>query len=330
MEPDEAALCQRLLAEGSRSFHAASRLLPGRLRLPAAAVYAFCRVADDAIDDAPPERVQDALDGLRRRLDRIYGPRVGDDPVDRAFSAVARQAAIPREVPEALLEGFAWDARGRRYDTVSDTRAYGLRVAGTVGLMMTCLMQPATDRWALSTIYARACDLGVAMQLTNIARDVGEDARMGRVYLPTEWLAEAGIDRDAWLADPRFSPALGQVVARLLAEADRLYRRADAGIAMLPWDCRPSITAARRIYADIGRVIARNGHDSVSQRAFTSTGRKVVLGLSSLVAMLPRDPPASIAEAPVLAECQALVARAAGAREAGARPAGARAAGARS
>ena len=98
---------------------------------------------------------------------------------------------------------------------------YAARVAGTVGVMMTLLMG-VRDAAAL----ARACDLGVAMQLTNIARDVGEDARAGRLYLPLDWLDEAGVDRDRFLAAPAPSPALARVVARLLAEADRLYARA--------------------------------------------------------------------------------------------------------
>jgi phytoene synthase len=115
------------------------------------------------------------------------------------------------------------------------------------------------------------------MQLTNIARDVGEDARAGRLYLPHEWLVEAGIDPAAWLAAPRFSAALGEVVGRLLAVADRHYRGAEQGIADLPADCRGAIRAARLIYAEIGRVVERNGLDSVSQRAVTSSARKLAL-----------------------------------------------------
>ena len=106
---------------------------------------------------------------------------------------------------------------------------------------------------------ARACDLGVAMQLSNIARDVGEDARMGRLYLPQAWLVEAGIAPDARLAAPVFSPALGAVVRRLLDAADALYRRVDAGVARLPLACRPGINAARFLYAEIGHEVARSG-----------------------------------------------------------------------
>jgi phytoene synthase len=120
------------------------------------------------------------------------------------------------------------------------------------------------------------------MQLTNIARDVGEDGRAGRLYLPTQWLEEAEIDPDRWLAHPEFSPALGQVISRVLDEADELYSRADLGITMLPWDCRPAIRAARLIYADIGRAIRRQNMDSVSQRAYTTGWRKLRLLLQAI------------------------------------------------
>jgi 15-cis-phytoene synthase len=124
---------------------------------------------------------------------------------------------------------------------------------------------------------ARACDLGAAMQLTNIARDVGEDARAGRLYLPLDWFAEAGLDPAGFLAAPEPSPALAGVVARLLVEADRLYARASDGIARLPSSCRPAILAASAIYAEIGREIARRGYDSVTRRARVGLKRKLAL-----------------------------------------------------
>ncbi len=135
---------------------------------------------------------------------------------------------------------------------------------------------------------ARACDLGVAMQLSNIARDVGEDARAGRLYLPLAWLREADLDPEAWLASPGHSPALAGVIARLLAEADRLYRRADEGIALLPLSCRLGIGAARRLYAAIGNEVARNRHNAFDQRAHVKGSRKLVLiGQSALAAPWP-------------------------------------------
>jgi phytoene synthase len=122
-----------------------------------------------------------------------------------------------------------------------------------------------------------ASDLGVAMQLTNIARDVGQDARDGRLYLPRDWLEEMGIDARTFLAVPAFSPALAALVKRLLEEADRLYARAESGIALLAPDCRPAIRAARLIYAGIGDILLSNRGDSISRRAVVSDSRKMML-----------------------------------------------------
>lgn len=275
------AHCRAAIRRGSRSFHAASLLLPGRVRDSALALYAFCRHADDVIDgaDAGPGRVE----ALRARLDRAYAGCPADDPIERAFAAIVAHHALPRALPEALLEGFAWDSAGRRCETLPDLRAYAARVAASVGVMMSVLMG-VRDRDAL----ARACDLGVAMQLTNIARDVGEDAGAGRLYLPLAWMREAGLDPDAFLAAPRHDPRLAEIIRRLLAEAEGLYRQGEAGIAALPPGCRPGIMAASRIYAAIGGRIAAKGYDSVTSRARTSTAEKLVLAGLALTGLPPR------------------------------------------
>jgi phytoene synthase len=145
-------------------------------------------------------------------------------------------------------------------------------VAGTVGAMMSVLMG-CREPWTV----ARACELGMAMQLTNIARDVGEDAAAGRLYLPLDWLAEAGIEPESWLAQPRFVRPVGDVVARLLDAADRLYRQAEPGIAALPPDCRPGIRAARLLYAEIGAELARQDFNSIEVRAVVPATRKAML-----------------------------------------------------
>ena len=124
----------------------------------------------------------------------------------------------------------------------------------------------------------------MAMQLSNIARDVGEDARNGRLYLPRNWMREAGLDPDAWLASPVFNDALAGVVKRLLREADALYARAGAGIARLPLSCQPGIWAARYLYAEIGREVERAGYDSVSRRAVVSARCKARLLARALAA----------------------------------------------
>jgi len=271
--------CRRLMKGGSRSFFTASLLLPPRVRAPATGLYAFCRVADDAIDGSSDP--QAAIVQLQQRLDAVYAGQPGAELADRALACVVAHHHIPRVLLDALLEGFAWDVSGRRYETIEDVHAYGARVAGTVGAMMTLVMETRDPR-----ALARACELGVAMQLTNIARDVGEDARMGRLYLPAQWMREAGLDPDAWLARPVFSPALASVIARLLAEADRLYERAECGVAALPRDCRPGIQAARLVYGQIGRTLAANGLDSVSRRTVVPRHRQLRLVAQALGAGL--------------------------------------------
>ena len=291
--------CRALMRGGSKTFFAASRLLPARVRAPAIALYAFCRVADDAIDLSDDRNT--ALAGLMQRLDDIYAQRPQPFESDRALACVVRQFALPKALLLALLEGFAWDAEGRRYETLEDLQAYGARVAGSVGAMMAVIMR-ARDEQAV----ARACDLGVAMQLTNIARDVGEDARAGRLYLPQQWLREAGISPDDWLRRPVFDQRLAGVVQRLLQAADVLYARSEHGIARLPRDCRPAIMAARLVYAEIGRSLEQLRLDSVNHRAVVPGRRKLVLlaRASSAAVLAPADP---TRRAPALAATQFLV-----------------------
>lgn len=289
LAPSDLAACRELLRGGSRTFFAASLLLPRSVREPASALYAFCRRADDAVD-----RERDpvaALAHLRERLARAYD----GDPLpcasDRALADVVARFAIPRTLPEALLEGFEWDAMGRRYDDLAGLFGYAARVAGAVGAMMALLMGARS-----ADTIARACDLGVAMQLTNIARDVGEDARAGRLYLPLEWLAEAGIDPERFLARPEFDAALASVVERLLRSADALYLRAGAGIAQLPLACRPGMQAARLLYAEIGRQVERHGLDSVSRRAVVPRSRKAWrLAGAMVAALLPQSAEPAVA-----------------------------------
>ncbi len=264
------AVCRETLARGSKSFHFAWRLLPERLRDPFAAFYAFCRVTDDLVDESA-----DPAAGLARcvaRTDAIFAGRPEDEAVDRALARIVLAHGLPRAPIDALLDGYRWDVEARPIETRSDLLGYAVRVASSVGVTTSYLMGAR----ARDTL-ARAADLGAAMQLTNVARDVGDDARKGRIYLPAAWLREEGVDARALLERPRHTDALGRVVRRVLDEAELLYARAESGIAALPADARPAILAAARIYQEIGQIVRENGYDAVTSRATTSTARKVLV-----------------------------------------------------
>lgn len=286
---DERA-CAVAIRKGSKSFHAASLLLPPGVRRSALSLYAFCRLSDDMVDggDFGPA-VDGATRRLSARLDRIYTGCPADHPADRSFAAIVHGYAIPRELPDALIEGFEWDEAGRSYETIGELHEYGTRVAAAVGAMMTLLMGRRDP-----VVLARACDLGLAMQLTNIARDVGQDAGGGRLYLPRAWMREAGIDPEAFLASPTYDERIAAVIERVLSEAARLYTRAATGVGALPPGCRAAIHAALAIYRDIGREIACARHDSVTRRAHTTKTRKIALAAAAHRARLlrPRIDPA--------------------------------------
>lgn len=283
--PADCAACRHAIRQGSKSFHLASLLLPVELREPAYAIYAFCRMADDRIDreDGGLRAVED----MSRLLDRVYAGHPSENTIERAFADVVTAFAIPRAIPDALLEGLAWDAQGRRYETVADLRAYAMRVAGSVGVMMTLIMdrrQPA--------VLARACDLGIAMQFTNICRDIGEDAAAGRLYLPLERMAANGIEPERFLRQPAYSSGVRAVALELLSEAERLYDSALAGIAALPVSGRTGIAAARLLYREIGRGVA-NGLDPVAGRSVVSQVRKLALVAEAICQRYPSSPPSA-------------------------------------
>jgi len=279
MTDTSARAARRILARSSKSFAFAGRLLPAWCRQDATALYAWCRRCDDAVDGPAevPSRAA-AVERLRAELDRVYDPS-GDileaaDPVLAGFRRVVRRRSIPRRYAEDLVAGMAMDVGRVRYQTFDDLLLYCYRVAGTVGLMMAHIMgvrSPAALR--------RAADLGIAMQLTNICRDVAEDQRRDRVYLPQAWLAavraHTGTDHEA-----------RPVVAELLRRAEGFYRSGDDGMSALPLPCVVAIRAAGLIYAEIGRQIARRGFDVDAGRAVVSRARKAWLALRALAATL--------------------------------------------
>jgi phytoene synthase len=266
------AVCHAAIRQRSRSFYAASRLLPRGVRDAACATYAFCRAADDAVDDAAnPADARTRHAEIRNRLDRIYAGESVDTASGRAFARVVAAAGIPRAEPEALLDGMAQDLEIVRIADEDALLLYGYRAAGVVGCMMSRIMGRG-DADALR----RAMHLGIAMQLTNIARDVGEDASRDRVYLPLDWLvADGGSAEDVLALRP--TPPVRRVTLRVLALAEAYYRSGIAGIGLLPSSCRPAILSAALLYREIGRRVMASDGDGITGRARVGTPRRLAL-----------------------------------------------------
>lgn len=277
---DDWGECRRSIARHSKSFDLASRLLPPERRDEVAALYAWCRRCDDAVDAAPPGEAGPALARLRAELRGLHAGEPAADAVLRCFRVVVERRGIPAAYPLELLDGMAMDVANARYERLDDLLLYCWRVAGTVGLMMCHVMGVSDERAA-----PHAAHLGIAMQLTNVCRDVAEDWERGRVYLPAELLPE---DLDRWLEAGRGGPrrpplppaareAFASAVRRLLALAERYYASADAGLRYLEPRSALAVRTARLVYAEIGRRIEARGCDVLAGRAVVSPGRKLQL-----------------------------------------------------
>lgn len=276
-DPREAALAKEVLAANSKSFALASKLLPAASRDDVAILYAWCRYADDAIDLAPKEARPAALDRLRGELVAAYAGEASGAAVVDAFGALARRRAIPRAYPEALLAGFDMDVARARYETVDDLLLYCFRVAGVVGAMM-CHVIGLADASALRP----AVHLGVAMQLTNVCRDVAEDATDGRVYLPATTL---NVDPAAIVAEREaHRQTIVKSVAGMLQLADRYYASADRGMLALPFRAALAVRTARHVYAAIGHRLRRRGGDPLRGRTVVPLLVKLWLVLRAVVA----------------------------------------------
>ena len=272
------------IAQGSKSFAAAARLFDRATRDDAVMLYAWCRHCDDVIDGQTLGFAQEAdfRTGQQARLKQLQAQTASalagqrtDDPIFEALRRVVERHQIPHRHPQELLAGFAMDVSDRRYETISDTLDYCYHVAGVVGVMMAMIMG-ARDPGVLD----RASDLGLAFQLTNIARDIIDDVRVGRVYLPAEILARHGItsiDPD----DVTQRPRLHAAALELLDLAETYYASAYVGIAALPPRSAWAIAAARRVYRAIGQKLGTGGSEAWDQRASTTRAQKfALLGIS--------------------------------------------------
>ncbi len=271
-----ANISREVISIHSKSFALASRLLGRTARDRSVIVYAWCRRADDAVDSVCPNRGGAAVDRLIGELRDVFLGTPTGDPVLDGFGMVARQTGIPLHYPEQLLAGMAMDAEETDYPDWNTLFHYCYRVAGTVGLMMSHVLGVSR-----AAALRHAVHLGMAMQLTNICRDIREDWDRGRLYLPDELLAQVGIgELRSALGRPLPVAAKGplaQAISIVLAIADRFYRSGDQGLNALPRRGRWAIAAARGVYAEIGTVIRRQHCDVFAPRAVVSMPRKLAL-----------------------------------------------------
>ena len=282
------AASEAAIQEGSKSFAAAARLFDARTRADAVMLYAWCRHCDDVVDGqvlgmgraevagTPAER----LDALYEETERAYRGAPSAHPAFAAFAEVVARNDIPERYPLQLLEGFRMDVEGRRYQSLDDTLTYCYHVAGVVGVMMALIMGARDDE-----VLDRASDLGLAFQLTNICRDVMEDAAIGRLYLPADFLAEAGVP-EAEIAAPANRAKVAGVAARLLDVAEPYYEQALYGIRALPLRSACAIATARAVYGAIGTKVRAEGARAWDKRASTSKAEKLALLAGGLATAL--------------------------------------------
>lgn len=260
--------CQELTRQHSRTFFIASALLPAEQRRAMRALYAFCRVSDDLVDEGGSDGAARLQDWRRRSLS---SHPMSDEPVVLAWADARARYAIPRQYAEQLLDGIGSDLKPARYQSFAELAQYCYAVASTVGLMSIHIVG-----YAGHEAIPYAVRLGVALQLTNILRDIGEDWRNGRLYLPLEELAAFGLSEaeiDNGVIDERWRAFMRFQIAR----ARRLYEQALPGIALLERSGRLAIGAAAELYRAILDDIEAHDYDVFRRRAFVSDRKKLML-----------------------------------------------------
>lgn len=259
------------IAQGSSSFAAASRLFSRQLREDVWRFYAWCRHCDDQIDGqdhggageslTAAERLSRLTDLRTKTAAALAGAAV-DGPAFAGFQQVALRHRIDARWPQEMLDGFAKDVEPIGFASQADTLSYCWGVAGVVGVMMAKIMGVED-----AAVLRRAQDLGLAFQLTNISRDVREDALDGRVYLPADALAALGLDATPQaMLDPSLQARIFVAIQGQLALAEIYYDSARGGLRALPFRAALAVAAARRIYRKIGRLILERGPDALQAR----------------------------------------------------------------
>jgi len=261
----------KIFRRGSKSFSLAAVFLDRERYEAACQIYAWCRYCDDAVDSIPQhdrQELERAVNSLKQQTASVFSGLSQKEEAFRAFQVVTVKYKIPEEYPLALIEGLAMDARNERYETLAELEVYAYRVAGTVGMMMTYVLG-ATDPRA----KFHAKQLGIAMQLTNISRDILEDAAMNRVYLPQQWLREERLDPTT-ISDPAPRITLAVLAKRLVDSAEPYYADGMQGLQYLEGRSALAIASAAGIYRAIGHIVVERGSLAWDSRTIVPTWRK--------------------------------------------------------
>jgi 15-cis-phytoene synthase len=266
------------IARGSKSFALASKLFDAHTRERVWLLYGWCRACDDLADGQDHGGAMAVVADPGARLAEIQSKTAaayaGEASGNAAFDGLAQlltEAAIPRYLADDMIAGFALDAADWHPRSEDDLLQYCYHVAGAVGCMMAIVMGVAPDDDA---VLDRACDLGLAFQLANIARDIGEDAAAGRCYLPDDWLTELDIP-PGQLMHPAFRPRLAQAGKWLAEMAEAYESSARHGTAALPWRSAWAVESAAAIYGGIARAVRARGSHAWDSRVFTTRGQKI-------------------------------------------------------
>ncbi|MET8999774.1 phytoene/squalene synthase family protein [Amycolatopsis sp. Hca4] len=278
--------CRRINAHYGRTFFLATRLLPARARPAAHTLYGFARMADELVDNpAPGSDPAAALDRVGAMVDVVFSGGDPGEPVLVALADTVRRYGLSRELFDAFLKSMRMDLAPVEYRTFAELGEYMYGSAAVIGLQMLPVfgtVGPPADA------SPGAVALGEALQLTNFLRDVGEDLDRGRLYLPTSELAAFGVTRELLEArrpDPRIRAALAYFVARTRA----VYRRAEAGVALLRPESRPCVRTALTLYEGILDEIVASDYDILTRRAVVPKWRRLVVALPPLATVWTRE-----------------------------------------
>lgn len=280
------ASAERMTAEWARSFHFASRFLPKEKRQAVFALYHYCRTADNLVDlrgGRPVAQVRGDLARLGETVRQLHAGHPPHDPQWLALSDTLRRYAVPLGPLLDLLEGVAVDLGPVEMATYADLERYAYLVAGVVGLMLGPVLGAASPGFTQAGVR-----LGIAMQLTNILRDVGEDLTQGRLYLPADELRAFGLDRAA-LERRVVTPPFRRLMAFQIRRARESFAAGDAVLPLFPADgSRLTVRLMQRTYAGILTAIERHDYDVFRRRAYVSAPRKLgILGRALWEAWLP-------------------------------------------